>query len=72
MHGSCETVNDDERYVIMVLVISLLLRDKVVAHVRILYVVAMTTHKSPLVFHLLGLDVRIQFCSNCKPGCHPI
>ena len=43
MHGSCKSVSESERYVI-VLVVSLMLRDEAVAHVRILYVVATMTH----------------------------
>ena len=54
MHGPCKSVSDGEHYVIIALVVSLVLRGETVAHVRILYVVAMTTHKSPLVFHYLG------------------
>ena len=44
MHGWCKSVSNGEHYVIIVLVFSLVLRGEVVAHVRILYVVAMTTH----------------------------
>ena len=44
MHGSCKSVSDDERYIIIVLVVSLVLRGEAVAHARILYVVATTTH----------------------------
>ena len=44
MYDSCKGVSDDERYVIIVLVVSLVLRDEAVTHVRILYVVATTIH----------------------------
>ena len=44
MHGSCKSVSDGQRYVIIVLVVSLVLRGEAVAHVRILYVVATMTH----------------------------
>ena len=44
MHGSCKSMGDGECYVIIILVVSLVLSDKAVAHVRILYVVAMTTY----------------------------
>ena len=51
MHGSCKSVSDGERFVIIVLVVSLVLRGEGVAHVRIerirgsLHVhVAATTH----------------------------
>ena len=44
MHGSCKSVSDGERYVIIVLVVSLVLRGEPVVHVRILYVVPTTTH----------------------------
>ena len=48
MHVSCKSVSDDERYVIIVLVVSLVLRGEAVAHVRIpqvfVYVVATPTH----------------------------
>ena len=44
MHGSCKSVSDGERYVITGLVVSLVIRDEAVAHVRIPYLVAMTTH----------------------------
>ena len=54
MHGSCKSMSDGEYYVITVLVVLLVLRDEAVAHVRILYMVATTTHKSPLVFHYPG------------------
>ena len=58
MHGSCKSMSDGERFVIIVLVVSLVLRKEAVAQVRIprvlVYVVAMTTHKSPLVFCYLG------------------
>ena len=47
-----------ERYVIIMLVVSLVLRGGAVAQERIsqvlVYMVATTTHKSPLVFHYLG------------------
>ena len=39
-------MSDGERYVIFVLVVLLVLRGEAVTHVRILYVVAMTTHKN--------------------------
>ena len=45
MTGSCNSVSDGERYVIIVLVSSLVLRgEEAVAHVRILYVVGTMTH----------------------------
>ena len=48
MHGSCKSVSEAERYVIIVLVVSLVLRGEAVAHVRIrcvlVYVGATTTH----------------------------
>ena len=40
MHGSCKSVSDGKRYVIVVLVVSLVLRGETVA----LYVVATMTH----------------------------
>ena len=50
MHLSCKSLSDDERYVIIVLVVSLVLRGETVAHVRIprvlVYVVATTTHEN--------------------------
>ena len=49
MHGSCKSVSDGERYAIIVLVVSLVLRAEAVAHVRILYVVAMMTHTNLLL-----------------------
>ena len=48
------SMSDGERYVIIVLVVSLVLCGEAVTHVRILYMVATTTHKSPIVFHYLG------------------
>ena len=48
MHGSCKSVSDGGRYVIIVLAVSLELRGEAVAHVRIprvlVYVVATTTY----------------------------
>ena len=44
MHGSCKSVSDDERYVIIGLVVSLVLHGEAVASVRMLYLVARTTH----------------------------
>ena len=44
MHGSCKSMSDGERYVITVLVVSLVLHGETVAHVRIQYVVATMTH----------------------------
>ena len=54
MHGSCKSVSDGQRYVIVVPVVSLVLGGEAVTHVRILYVGATTTHKSPLIIHHLG------------------
>ena len=54
MHRSCKSMSDGNHYVIIVLVVSLVLCGEAVTHVRILYMVAMTTHKSPFVFHYLG------------------
>ena len=51
MHGSCKSVSDGKRYVIIVLVVSLVLCGEAVTHVRILYV-----DKSPLVFQNLPLE----------------
>ena len=55
-----------------VLVVSLVLQGEAVAHVRILCVVAITTHTD---LHLssitLAWDVRIQFYSNCTLRHHP-
>ena len=44
MHGSCKSVSDVERYVIIVQVVSLVHFGETVTHVRILYVVATMTH----------------------------
>ena len=44
MHGLCKSVSDGELYVIIVLVVSIVLRGGTVTHVRILYMVATTTH----------------------------
>ena len=44
MQRLCKSVSDGDCYVIIVLVVSLVLRGEAVAHVRMLYVVAMTTH----------------------------
>ena len=47
MHGSCKSVSDGERFVIIALVVSLVLRGEGVAHVRIeriLYVVSLRVH----------------------------
>ena len=44
MHGSCKSVSDGERYVIIVLVDLLVLRGEAVVRVRVLDVVAATTH----------------------------
>ena len=48
MHGSCKRVNDAERFVIIVLVVSFVLCGEAVTHVRIprvlVYMVATTTH----------------------------
>ena len=58
MHVSCKSMSDGECYIIIVLVVSLVLCSEAVAQVRIphvvKYVVATTTHKSPLVFLYLG------------------
>ena len=57
MHGLCKSVSDGARYFVIVLVFSLVLHGEAVAHVRKdpnVYVVATTTHTSPLVFHYLG------------------
>ena len=44
MHGSRKSVSDGERYVIILLVVSLVLHGDAVTHVRILYMVATRTH----------------------------
>ena len=48
MHGSCKNVSDGECYIIIMLAVSLVLREEAVAHVRIPrvleLVVATTTH----------------------------
>ena len=44
MHKSCKNVSDGKCYAIIERVVSLVLRGEAVAHVRILYVVAMITH----------------------------
>ena len=44
MHESCKSLSDCQGYVIIVLVVSLVLRAEAVARVRILYVVATSTH----------------------------
>ena len=59
IHVSCKSVSDGKRYVIIVLVDSLVLRGEAFAQVRIpqilVYVVATMTHtKSPLVLYHLG------------------
>ena len=46
MHKSCKSVSDGKCYFDIVLVVLLVLRGEAVAHVRILYVVAMTTLKN--------------------------
>ena len=43
MHGSCKSMSDGERYIIIVLVVSLVLHGEAVTHVRFLYVVATMT-----------------------------
>ena len=61
MHGSYKSVSDGERYVIIVLVVSLVLRGE-----------ATTTHTNLHSSSFTkALDVRIQFCSNCTPIRHP-
>ena len=55
MHWSWKSVSDDERYVIIVLVSSLVLPGEAVAHVKdALRTSHDDSHKSPLVFHYLG------------------
>ena len=54
MHGSWRSVSDAQHCIIIVLVVSLVLCGEAVIHVRILYVVATRTHKSPVVFYSLG------------------
>ena len=72
MHGSCKSVSDGERYIIILLVGSLLLRGEAVAHGRLLYVVPMTTHINLHSSSITqALDVPIQFCSNCTLRFHP-
>ena len=44
INGSCKSVSDGKCYVIIVLVVSLLLGGQAATHVRIVYVVAKTTH----------------------------
>ena len=44
MHRSCKSVSDGEHYVSILLLVSLVLRIEAVAHLRIIYVVATTTH----------------------------
>ena len=53
-------MSDGERYVMIALVVSLVLRGEAVAHVNILYVVHDDTHKSPLVFHYRGFGLADQ------------
>ena len=60
MLWSCKSVSDGERYVIIVLVVSLVFHGEAVANVRIPRVLVRIrdshddTHKCPLVFHYLG------------------
>ena len=72
MHGSCKSVSDGEHYIIIVLIVSLVLHGEAVTHVRILYVVAMTTHANLHSSSItLALDMSIHFCSNCTLRCDP-